>query len=145
MFVAEPEVRMKYNRVRSICVSDRQKFMYIIGGSQNKVAGRAIERYNPRTREVTEMPNLPEQVYNVDTACLFEQGRNTQVLYIISGLKMWSMNVASENPFVSQCNIDLSEIQHFKKMGMIQNNNEIILFGGENQFCNEIGSTFVLR
>lgn len=100
-------MRLKYSRLRSLCVSDRVRFMYVIGSQGNGPSSLAVERYDVKTGEILEMPKLPVAIYNIASACLFIKNDANHFLLIVKGDKMWSMNVKSEQPEYVECSVDL--------------------------------------
>ncbi len=103
-------MRLKYSRLRSLCVSDRARFMYVIGSQGNGPSSLAVERYDVKTGEIFEMPKLPVTIYNLASACLFIKNDANHFLLIVKGEKMWSMNVKSEQPKYVECSVDLTLI-----------------------------------
>ena len=118
-FEPEPEVFLHQPRRKHTCVSDNNRFIYILGSSVHKEASLSMERYDVKTQAVVEMSKLPFSFSNRQPACYFENSTD-KLLYIISlQNKCFSLNLTFLAAKWQEVNVDLKPCAHLNKMGMV--------------------------
>ena len=150
MFTELEQGWLLYPRLRSTCLTDGAKFIFILGSAIASAAWK-VEKYSVTDGSITELAQLPElnQIY-WSQACLCNYGRNGLKVYLIQKESMFSLDVSpslSQNAQWSPINIDLRGLE-FRKSGMISlTDTSILLFGGESlkSYSEDSNKTYILR